>query len=161
MADPIQGFHLVANGDIEMSPPHHVLPEKPLGWQWALHLCGDSSLFGEEELCQEGSFVVWLTAASRSYRWKKDKGGACPGPATAGHSLLPADLTFSPAEVPLLRLLGSRTTDPRQKSWGLHRAPQDETTWYHEGPVVSLADQTGSILLPPLRARAFHQACGP
>ena len=64
MADPIQGFHLVANGNIEMSPPHHVLPEKPLGWQWALHLCGDSSLFGEEELYHEDSFMVWLTAAS-------------------------------------------------------------------------------------------------
>ena len=47
-----------------MSPPHHVLPEKPLGWQWALHLCGDSSLFGEEELYHEDSFMVWLTAAS-------------------------------------------------------------------------------------------------
>ena len=36
-----------------MSPPHHVLPEKPLEWQWALHLCGDSALFWEEQLCRD------------------------------------------------------------------------------------------------------------
>lgn len=46
-----------------MSPPHHVLPEKPLEWQWALHLCGDSTLFWEEQLCREDSFMVLLTTA--------------------------------------------------------------------------------------------------
>lgn len=54
-----------------MSPPHHVLPENPLEWQWALHLCGDSSLFGEEQ----DSFMVRLTTASLvlevEERWAK------------------------------------------------------------------------------------------
>ena len=73
----------------------------------------------------------------------------------------PADQAFLLAEVPLLGLLGSRTTDHKRKSWGLYHAPQNRTAWYHENPMVQLAYQTGSSPLPSPRVRAFHHAYGP